>query len=167
MSKTIGATFLSLVLTAAAVVFALNSLSKPIATQAATVTVPPVALSESVRETAVIQSFTYNGRHSDWVRKLLTRVGSWRCPSNASDSGAPPSVKAEECTRDTYVAAAVLYAWAAECYARQEEDSKAGDAADQMYENLKNAKSLCSDAPSIGPARDCDTLQIFGCDEPL
>jgi hypothetical protein len=69
--------------------------------------------------------------------------------------------------RDKYIAAAVLYAWAAECHARQEEDSKAGDAADQMYENLKNAKSLCSDAPSIGPARDCDTLRIFGCDEAL
>ena len=165
MSKTIGATFLSLVLTAAAVVFALNSLSKPITTHAATLA--PVAVSESVRETAAIQSFTYNGRHSDWVRKLLTRVGSWRCPSNASDSGAPPSVKAEECTRDTYVAAAVLYAWAAECYARQEEDSKAGDAADQMYEQLKNAKSMCSDAPSIGPSRDCDTIKIFGCDEAL
>ncbi|HEV8587994.1 MAG TPA: hypothetical protein VGQ72_03905 [Pyrinomonadaceae bacterium] len=165
MSKTIGATFLSLIVTAAAVVFALNSLSKPVTTHAATLA--PVSVSESVRETAAMENFTYNGRHSDWVRKLLTRVGSWRCPSNASDSGAPPSVKAEECTRDTYVAAAVLYAWAAECYARQEEDSKAGDAADQMYENLKNAKSMCSDAPSIGPARDCDTLRIFGCDEPL
>jgi hypothetical protein len=161
----IGTTSLVLILTAGAVVFALNSLSKPVVTHAATLA--PAAVSESVSESTAIQDFKYSGRHSDWVRKLLTRVGGWRCPSNASDSGAPPSVKAEECMRDKYVAAAVLYAWAAECYTRQEEDSKATDAADQMYENLKSAKGLCSDAPSIGPARDCDTIGIFGCNEPL
>jgi hypothetical protein len=165
MSKTIGDTFLSLILAVAAVVVALNSLPTPVATHAATFA--PVAVTESVRESAAMQSFRYNGRHSDWVRKLLTRVGGWRCPSNASDGGAPPSVKAEECMRDKYVAAAVLYAWAAECYTRQEEDSKAGEAADQMHENLKSAKGLCSDAPSIGPSHDCDTLRIFGCDEAL
>ena len=163
MPRTIGATFLSLILTAAAVVFALNSVSKTVVTKAATAA--PVTASE----TTSLADFTYNGRHSDWVRKLLTRVGGWRCPSNASDSGGPPSVKAEECMRDKYVAAAVLYAWAAECYARNEEDSKAQDAADHMYEELKNAKGLCSDAPSFGfgTKTECDTIKIFGCDEAL
>lgn len=160
MTKTIGATFLSMIVTAAAVVFALTSLSKPVATKAATVS------AVSVSQPSTIETFTYNGRHSDWVRKLLTKVGVWKCPANASDSGTPPSVKVEACMRDKYVAAAVLYAWAAECYARQNEDGKAGEAADQMYENLKNAKGLCSDAPSVGGG-ECDTIKIFGCDEAL
>jgi hypothetical protein len=163
MTKTIGATFLSLVLTATATVLALNTLSKPAVTKAATV--DPVTVSEST----LTETFTYKGKHNDWVRKLLTRVGSWRCPANASDSGAPPTVKAEECMRDKYVAAAVLYAWAAECYARQEEDSKATEAAEGMYQQLKEAKGLCSDAPSFGFGRrtECDTIKIFGCDEAL
>ena len=67
--------------------------------------------------------------------------------------------------RDKYVAAAVLYAWAAECYARNEEDSKAADAAEKMYQQLKAAQDLCSDAPSIGPARDCDTERTYKCGE--
>ena len=167
MLKTVRTTLLSLTLAATAIVFALNSVSKPVQTHAATLV--PVAVSESAGESAAIQDFKYSGRHSDWVRKLLTRVGGWRCPSNASDSGAPPTVKAEECMRDKYVAAAVLYAWAAECYTRQEEDSKAADAADHMYEELKKAKGLCSDAPSFGfgTKTECDTIKIFGCDEAL
>ena len=125
-------------------------------------------ISGTVVEAHEFQSFTYHGRYSEWVRKLLTRVGGWKCPANASDSGAPPKVKAEECMRDKYVAAAVLYAWAAECYARNEDDSKAEEAAEEMYKNLKNASDMCSDAPTFnfgGPRRDCDTLRLFNCGE--
>src|SRR5258707_5960026 len=114
MSKRTSAALLFLVIVAIAVIVA-NSISKPLATRAAPVAQPVVSESDPT------QSFTYNGKHSDWVRKLLTKVGGWKCPANASDSGAPPSVKADECMRDKYVAAAVLYAWAAECYARNEE----------------------------------------------
>ena len=67
--------------------------------------------------------------------------------------------------RDGYVAAAVLYAWAAECYARREEVNKAGAAAEQMYEQLKAAQSLCSDAPSFGSGKECDTVRIYRCGE--
>jgi len=122
-------------------------------------------ISSSVVEANEFQRYTYHGRYSEWVRKLLTRVGGWKCPANASDSGAPPKVKAEECMRDKYVAAAVLYAWAAECYARNEEDSKAEEAAEEMYKNLKSADGMCSNAPSIGPPTECDTIRIFGCNE--
>src|SRR5712692_5667489 len=132
MSERANAALLFLVIVAIVVIVA-DSISKPLATRAAPVAQPVVSESDPT------QSFTYNGKHSDWVRKLLTRVGGWKCPANAADSGAPPAVQADECTRDKYVAAAVLYAWAAACYARNEEDSKAEDAASQMYEQLKSA----------------------------
>jgi hypothetical protein len=112
-----------------------------------------------------VQDYTYSGKYNGWVRKLLTRVGGWQCPADDGDSGTPPKVKSDECMRDKYVAAAVLYAWAAECYARREETSKAEAAAEQMYQQLKNAQSLCSNAPSFGTPRDCDTERIFRCGE--
>jgi hypothetical protein len=111
------------------------------------------------------QSFKYNGKHSDWVRKLLTRVGGWECPSNDGESGTPPKVKAKTCNRDHAVAAAVQYAWAAECYARNEEDSKAQSAAEKMYKELELAQAYCSDTPSFAGAGECDTMRIFGCGE--
>ncbi len=110
------------------------------------------------------QSFTYSGAHNDWVRKLLTRAGGWQCPANASDSGTTPTVKAQECQRDANVAAAVLYAWAAECYSRQQEASKAQDAAGEMYKQLQAAQEFCSDAASMGGKR-CDTEGIYKCGE--
>lgn len=123
-----------------------------------------VTVAEISKEMANNQSFTYKGKHSEWVSKLLTRVGGWKCPANASDGGAPPSVDAEECMRDKYVAAAVLYAWAAECYARNEEDSKAADAAANMYKQLQEAQSFCSNAPTVGGG-GCDTTDIYKCGE--
>jgi hypothetical protein len=161
MPKRINATFLFLVLATMAVV-TVNSASKPLPTGAGSVF---LSTGEAVGESSLAQSFTYRGKHSEWVSKLLTRAGGWKCPANASDRGAPPTVKAEECMRDKYVAAAVLYAWAAECYARNEEDAKAADAAERMYEQLKSTQGLCSDAPSIGPSRECDTERIYDCGE--
>jgi hypothetical protein len=122
-------------------------------------------ISGAVVEANEFQSFTYRGKHSEWVRKLLTRVGGWKCPTNAADSGVTPKIRAEVCMRDKYVAAAVLYAWAAECYAHNEEDSKAEEAAEQMYKNLKNANDMCSDAPTFGTPTPCDTERIFDCGE--
>jgi hypothetical protein len=110
-------------------------------------------------------AYTYSGPHSDWVHRLLDRVGGWSCPEPGSDAAQPPKVRAEECIRDAYVAAAVQYAWAAECYARNEEDAKAGEAAKMMYEQLTNAQSLCSDAPTFAGASSCDTEKIFRCGE--
>ena len=109
MSQRIRVAALFVVILALAIL--LNTASKSRAIQASTIS--PSTSSEP----ALAQQFNYNGKHSDWVRKLLTRVGGWKCPANAADSGAPPTVKADECMRDKYVAAAVLYAWAAECYA--------------------------------------------------
>jgi hypothetical protein len=101
---------------------------------------------------------SYSGPHADWVSKLLSRSGSWSCPSKA------PKVKADACARDTSVAAAVMYAWAAECYAQRGEKSRAAAHAEQMYENLQSANSLCSNAPSVGGG-SCDTERIFDCGE--
>jgi len=109
------------------------------------------------------ESFTYKGSNSDWVGKLLTRVSGWKCPAHGADKGSPPQVKADACMRDTYVAAAVVYAWAAECYARQEEDSKATAMADEMRKQLKEAQALCSDKAPIGGGRACGTLKIYPC----
>jgi len=131
MSQRIKVAALFLVILALAIT--LNTASKSRTIQASSIA--PPADSEPV----LTQQLTYNGKHSDWVRKLLTRVGGWKCPANAADSGTPPTVKADECMRDKYVTAAVLYAWAAECYTRNEEDTKAADAADYMYKQLKSA----------------------------
>lgn len=109
---------------------------------------------------AVVQP-SYNGPHSDWVQKLLNRAGGWYCPAEGQ-TGGNPTVKAESCQRDQYVAAAVLYAWAAECYSRQGETNKAQAAAEEMYKNLKAADELCSDSSSFG-GRGCDTNNIFKC----
>lgn len=116
----------------------------------------------------VLVTTSYRGKHSDWVARLLARTGGYSCPDPAGEGGRPPRVRAEECMRDQYVAAAVAYAWAAECYAQNEEDNKAQEAAIQMYENLKSAQSLCSDAPTFsfgGPPKPCDTERIFRCGE--
>jgi hypothetical protein len=113
-------------------------------------------------------SSTYSGPHSEWVGRLLDRAPDWRCPSSPSASDAqPPQVKATSCTRDTYVAAAVLQAWAAECYARFEQDARAARAAKDMIGELDNAQNLCdsSGRPTIGGGGSCDTDRIYRCGE--
>ena len=99
----------------------------------------------------------YAGKYSDWVIKLLDRSGPWSCPDN------PPKIKAKQCARDASVAAAVSFAWAAECYAEQGEKNRATAHAEEMYKNLMDAKNLCSDAPSFAGAKECDTMNIFAC----
>ena len=102
-------------------------------------------------------STSYLALHSDWVNRLLDRSGPWSCPSS------PPKIKADTCMRDSYVASAVQYAWAAECYAEQGEKNRAVAHAELMNENLKKAKELCSNAPSIAGTSRCDTMEIFSC----
>src|SRR5215470_3720485 len=76
-----------------------------------------------VKASNVDGEITYSGSNSEWVRRLLTRVSDWRCPSDSgSDSGQPPDVGETDCMRDSYVKAAVLFAWAAECYNRSEQE---------------------------------------------
>jgi hypothetical protein len=107
----------------------------------------------------------YSGPHREWVDRLLTRVSDWNCPSSPSASDArPPRIKADACVRDAYVAAAVLQAWAAECYSRFDQDTRASQAASAMATELDRADSMCSDAPSVGSGT-CDTSRIYRCGE--
>lgn len=99
----------------------------------------------------------YGGKHSDWVRKLLSRAAGWSCPQT------PPQVDAQGCARDPYVAAAVMYAWAAECYAAKGEHNLGAEHAGQMVENLRNAEQLCSDSPATAQGRDCATRNLYAC----
>ena len=111
-------------------------------------------------------SGTYLGGKAGMVHQLLGRVGGWSCPSSPiAQDGMAPQVKANQCMRDQYVKAAVLNAWAAECYARAERDSSAQEQVAQMMQNLQSAQSMCSNAPvfSAGPVTACDTMQIYAC----
>ncbi len=102
---------------------------------------------------------------------------SYSCPTNA------PSVSAiidmtGSCIRDTYVAAAVTYCWAAYCYGQQTDDTKCtgGSCADDaqgaeqcaLY-SLCQSQSLCSDAPTFGdPAcgeGGCCSLAVWSCSQ--
>ena len=80
----------------------------------------------------------YEGNHKEWVDKLLNAAGAWDCPYNG------PRVKADGCPLDRQVADAVKSAWMAECLARDGETDKAGAAAEQMYNNLKQAAGMCN-----------------------
>jgi len=109
---------------------------------------------------------SYSGRNSEWVGRLLTRVPDWDCPSSPSASDArPPKIKADTCVRDAYVAAAVLQAWAAECYSRFDQDERATQAAAAMATELDRADEECSSAPSVGGGGSCDTSGIYRCGE--
>src|SRR4051812_21697957 len=93
----------------------------------------------------------YAGTYQNEVRHLLGRVSGWRTSSNAqTDGGVPPNVSiGSGCIRDTYVAAAVNYAWAAESYYRLNSSNAASMAAN-MRSQLNNANQLCSNASSGG-----------------
>jgi hypothetical protein len=112
-------------------------------------------------------SGTYMGPNADRVHQLLGRVGAWSCPSNpiASD-GAPPQVQANGTSmRDQYVKNAVLEAWAAECYARQQRDNTAQEHASAMMKSIQDAQSLCSNASVIAGGPAPATMSIVGCNE--
>lgn len=106
----------------------------------------------------------YTGSYDQNVRSLLSKVSGWQTPSslNASDAVAPNVPVGTNCIRDTYVAAAVNFAWAAESYYRLGETARAAEMAANMQTQLNNARSLCSNAPGIGGG-DCRTFSIYPC----
>lgn len=108
----------------------------------------------------------YQGSYEGEVRHLLNRVNGWRTSSNAqTDGGVPPNVSiGAACIRDTYVAAAVQYAWAAESYYRLRL-AQAASMAEEVHNNLLYANSLCSSA-SGGGLNNCRTLSLWGCPPP-
>jgi len=129
------------------------------------VTVTALALGGLPSRARTAPEQTYSGPNSEWVSRLLIRVPEWSCPSSPMASDArPPRMKADSCVRDAYVAAAVLQAWAAECYSRFEQDERAAQAAEEMANELDHADSLCSDRPSVGSG-SCDTTHIYRCGE--
>jgi hypothetical protein len=81
----------------------------------------------------------------------------WSCPNS------PPHMSGGTCIRDSYVDAAVVYCWAAECESLDGKVMEAETDAAGAQDNLTNADALCSDAPVIGPGVDCPTLPIYGC----
>ncbi|MGQ0642611.1 MAG: hypothetical protein ACT4P6_17855 [Gemmatimonadaceae bacterium] len=109
---------------------------------------------------------TYVGLYQGEVRRLLSGVSGWRTSRNAAtDGGVPPNVSiGAACIRDTYVAAAVQYAWAAESYYRLNHSS-AGSMAAQMHSNLLSANGLCSSATGAA-INNCRTLSLWGCPPP-
>jgi hypothetical protein len=108
----------------------------------------------------------YAGTYQNEVRHLLNRVSGWRTSTNAqTDGGVPPNVSiGAGCIRDTYVAAAVNYAWAAESYYRLN-SANASPMAANMRSQLNSGNSLCSNASS-GGLNNCRTLSIWGCPAP-
>jgi hypothetical protein len=129
------------------------------------VTLAPVSSSSTAPPASNLgASASYSGPYSDWVHKLLSRVGSWSCPSSMSATdGRPPQVQTDSISfRDQYVKAAVLDAWAAECYTRQEHDNEAQTKAQDMMQNLKAAEALCSGNP---PCQSGPTAGIYHCGE--
>ena len=105
----------------------------------------------------------YKGASETVVRQLLSRVSGWKTPSCTScNDGMPPDVKINNnCIRDTYVAAAVAYAWAIESYYRLGETARAAALVPQMNENLQNARNLCGNSTvNLG---SCITMYIYGC----
>lgn len=104
----------------------------------------------------------YSGPHKEDVGKLLSAVKGWRTNSSlTTNDGIPPEVPVS-CIRDTYVAAAVSYAWAAEAYYRLGYTDKAEEMAGLMDENLYTVKQLCSNGPVVGGG-SCDTEEIYPC----
>ncbi len=95
---------------------------------------------------------------------LLSRVGSWSLPScRYCSDGRPPQVAVGNgCMRDTYVAAAALYAWAAASYAKTGLPDEATYARQTMMGELQKADQLCSNSPSFGGS-SCKTLTIWPC----
>lgn len=115
-------------------------------------------------ERRVIEQRTYYTRNAtaggstvNSASDLLSRVAPWSCP------GSPPRVRADQCMRDKYVAAAVMYAWAAECYLQAGDTVKAQQSTDSMVHELEVARSFCSDVPSMAGVNECDTIMIFPC----
>ncbi len=109
----------------------------------------------------------YRGSHRREIRYLLDHAAAWRTSRDTrTDGGVPPSVPiGRGCIRDTYVAAAVQHAWAAESYYRLRHPGAARMAVAVRGE-LDRADALCAGAEREGPDR-CETLDLWGCPAPV
>jgi hypothetical protein len=106
---------------------------------------------------------SYNGNSASVVKQLLEKVNGWKTPSCTTCSdGVPPKVNINSnCQRDSYVAAAVNYAWAIESYYRLGQTSNVPSLVTNMNQNLQYARNLCgSSTINYG---SCYTLNIYGC----
>lgn len=117
----------------------------------------PIALAANRQVDHILRNATAGGTSTNSPSDILSKVGPWSCPNT------PPQVKLGECIRDTHVAAAAMYAWAAECYTQQGETVKAESSISQMNKELSTAHSYCSSAPSVAGAKQCATLNIYPC----
>jgi len=110
----------------------------------------------------------YEGSDSNWVNTLLRKNGDWSCPTSLSQTNMATGFASQAnnvCMRDSYVWAAVLEAWAAECESRFSRDQVAAQDAAAMKGNLISAAKLCSGAPVFGPGPACATEKIANCDD--
>jgi hypothetical protein len=112
----------------------------------------------------------YGGPNSEWVQRLLDRAGPWNCPWHVhKDEGSPPRVGTESGSfRDQYVMAAVLEAWAAECYTRiRRDDVEATAQGLAMMDSLRSAENLCNQsvANPSPPVQPPLTFPIYHCGE--
>jgi hypothetical protein len=107
----------------------------------------------------------YSDVYASEVHMLLGRVTGWNADT-------PPKCDVGDCfgiacQRDTYVCAAVLYAWAAEQYSQRGnpgDKEKAVEAAQTMHQQLMNAKNLCSTSPNASNcSNSCKTFSIYPC----
>lgn len=113
---------------------------------------------------------TYSGASSRYVQYLLSHVPDWKVPTCATcTDGVTPTVRINKNSqRDTYVAAAVTYAWGAEAYSRLGETEKAEESAGQVKTLLDQADALCSEAPAAdGGGSGLQTLRIWPCPAPF
>jgi hypothetical protein len=105
----------------------------------------------------------YQGNSAATVRDLLSKVQGWRTASCANcNDGIPPKVNINpNCQRDTHVASAVQFAWAAESSYRLGNTAQAATLVSKMNESLQAARALCG--PSTINLGSCLTLSIFPC----
>lgn len=106
---------------------------------------------------------SYQGNSAAVVKQLLDRVSGWKTASCLTcNDGVPPKVNINaNCQRDSYVAAAVNYAWAIESYYRLGETANISSLVTKMNQSLQYARNLCG--PSTVNAGSCYTLSIYGC----
>lgn len=103
-------------------------------------------------------TYKYNGIHAEKVQMLLSRITGW------NETTAPPCINMIRpgCQRDSYVCAAISYAWAAEMHARQGDFNTATYEAREMMNNLSMADQLCGGSPPPSGGV-CGTWSIYPC----
>jgi hypothetical protein len=108
--------------------------------------------------------------------EYVDQIQDCTCPAalDATEDTYEPPAAIGTCVRDTYVSAALLYCWAAECYSAlgvTQAQVDAGlasftpaSAAAAALDQLDNADALCSNAPALGTPQTCPTLDLYDCE---